>query len=212
MATITDITGQKRRKDRVNIFLDGDYAFSLSILNAAWLKVGQELSAEKIATLLREEEYERGKEIALRLITNRPRSTKEVQNRMREKGIEEETQERVVGRLTELELLDDTAFARYWIDQRARFKPRGIPLLRQELRQKGVDQQIIDDLLNELDNSTAAMQAGEKKARSLMRYSEEDFRKKLSGYLQRRGFNYGEIREVVDELWRRRSEPDEGDK
>ena len=141
MATITNLTAQKRRKDRVNLFLDGEYAFSLSILNAAWLKVGQELSAEKIAALLAEEEYERGKDIALRLITNRPRSTKEVRDRMREKGIDDTVQDRVVDRLTELDLLDDEAFARYWIDQRARFKPRGIPLLQQELRQKGIDQQ-----------------------------------------------------------------------
>ena len=115
-------------------------------------------------------------------------------------------------RLEELDLIDDEAFARYWIDQRARFKPRGIPLLQQELRQKGVDQQIIQDLLNDLDNSSAAMQAAEKKVRSLMRYDEPEFRKKLTGYLQRRGFNYEEIRDVVNTLWQRVSEYDEGDK
>lgn len=84
-------------------------------------------------------------------------------------------------------------------------------MLRQELRQKGVDQQIIQDLLNELDNSSAAMKAAEKKVRSLSRYGEEDFRKKLSGFLQRRGFYYEDIRPVVDELWQRRCESDEGD-
>ena len=211
MATITDITIQKRRKDRVNLFLDGEYAFSLSMINAAWLKIGQELSAEKIKALQHEEAYERGKEIALRLITNRPRSIKEIRDRMREKDVEESARDRVITRFEELELLDDVAFARYWIDQRARFNPRGIPMLRQELRQKGVDQQIIQDLLNELDNSSAAMKAAEKKVRSLSRYGEEDFRKKLSGFLQRRGFYYEDIRPVVDELWQRRCESDEGD-
>ncbi len=211
MATITDITIQKRRKDRVNLFLDGEYAFSLSMINAAWLKIGQELSAEKIKALQQEEAYERGKEIALRLITNRPRSIKEIRDRMREKDVEESARDRVITRFEELELLDDVAFARYWIDQRARFNPRGIPMLRQELRQKGVDQQIIQDLLNELDNSSAAMKAAEKKVRSLSRYGEEDFRKKLSGFLQRRGFYYEDIRPVVDELWQRRCESDEGD-
>ena len=206
MAKITKISVQKKRKDRVNLFLDDEYAFSLSLLNAAWLKLGQELSAEKIEALKREDEYEWGKEIALRLITNRPRSKKEVRDRMREKGIEESTRERVIERFEELDLLDDEAFARYWIDQRARFKPRGKPLLRQELRQKGVDQQIVNDLLEETDDSAAAMQAAEKKVRSLMRYPEDQFRKKLTGFLQRRGFSYQEIREVVDELWQRVAE------
>lgn len=206
MAKITKISVQKKRKDRVNLFLDDEYAFSLSLLNAAWLKLGQELSAEKIEALKREDEYEWGKEIALRLITNRPRSKKEVRDRMREKGIEESTRERVIDRFEELDLLDDEAFARYWIDQRARFKPRGKPLLRQELRQKGVDQQIVNDLLEETDDSAAAMQAAEKKVRSLMRYPEDQFRKKLTGFLQRRGFSYQEIREVVDELWQRVAE------
>ena len=211
MATITDLTVQKRRKDRVNLFLDGEYAFSLSLINAAWLKIGQELSAEKIAKLQHEEAYERGKEIALRLISNRPRSIKEVKDRMKEKGIDDAVQERVVTRFAELDLLDDIAFARYWIDQRARFKPRGIPLLQQELRQKGVDQQIIQDLLNELDNSSAAMQAAEKKARTLAHYPEEEFRKKLSGFLQRRGFYYEEIRTAVDSAWQQIGITDEGD-
>ena len=206
MAKITDLTIQKRRKDRVNLFLDGEYAFSLSLLNAAWLKIGQELTAEKIAALKREDEYEWGKEIALRLITNRPRSKKEVRDRMREKGIEESTRERVVERFEELDLLDDEAFARYWIDQRARFKPRGKPLLRQELRQKGVDQQIVNDLLEETDDSAAAMEAAEKKVRSLRRYPEDQFKKKLTGFLQRRGFSYQEIREVVDKLWQQVAE------
>jgi len=208
MAKITALTAQKRRKDRVNLFLDGDYAFSLSILNAAWLRIGQELSPEKIASLKQEDEYERGKEIALRLITNRPRSKKEVLDRMREKDVDETVRERVITRMEELDLLDDEAFARYWIDQRARFKPRGVPLLRQELAQKGVDRQIISDLLQELDNSAAVMQAAEKKARSLSHYPEDQFRKKLTGFLQRRGFHYEEIRDTVNELWQRVSEPE----
>lgn len=201
MATITNITAQKRKKDRVNLFLDGEYAFSLSLFNAAWLKIGQELTAEKIEALKVEDEYERGKEIAMRLITNRPRSKKEVRDRMREKEIEEAVRERVIDRFEELDLLDDEAFARYWIDQRARFKPRGKPLLRQELRQKGVDQQIVNDLLEDTDDSAAVRQAAEKKARTLTRYSEDQFKKKLIGFLQRRGFSYYDSRDVVNELW-----------
>ena len=206
MAKITNITAQRRRKDRVNLFLDGEYAFSLSLFNAAWLKIGQELTPEKIEALKLEDEYERGKEIALRLITNRPRSKKEVRDRMREKEIDEATRDRVVDRFEELDLLDDEAFARYWIDQRARFKPRGRPLLRQELRQKGVDQQIINDLLEETDDSAAVKQAAEKKARTLTRYPEDQFKKKLTGFLQRRGCSYQDIRDVVNDLWQQAAE------
>ena len=205
MRKITAITGQKRNKERVNIHLDGEYAFSLSMFTAAYLRTGQSLDEEKIAELQKEDAYERGKSAAMHLITYRPRSEREVAQRLKQKKFEADTIERVLIRFRELELVDDAAFARYWIDQRDTFKPRSRMALRQELQQKGIARELIDELLEEIDETTAALRAVKNKAERWRSLPEDEYRHKVTGFLQRRGFHYGIIRDVLTEL----DEPDE---
>lgn len=71
----------------------------------------------------------------------------------------------------------------------------------QELQQKGIHPQIINRVLSALDETAAAQQAADKKARQLAGQPEEIFKHKLSQYLQRRGFPYDIIRATVDDLW-----------
>jgi regulatory protein len=201
MATITNLTLQKRNKNRINVFLDDEYAFSLSQITAAYLRIGQIVDEAKIEELQHADEYERAKEAALRLIEYRPRSVNEVRLRLRKKEINDEAIEAALARLEELDLLDDLAFARFWVEQRETFKPRSSHALRQELYQKGVARTAIEAALVDFDEEDAARRAGQKKARSLWGLSHEDFVKKLTGHLQRRGFNYGTVRAIVDELW-----------
>jgi regulatory protein len=73
--------------------------------------------------------------------------------------------------------------------------------LRQELQQKGIDRSLIDEALTASDETAALRAAAEKKARQLARYPEDDFKRKLAQFLQRRGFNYAPIREITDKLW-----------
>jgi len=200
MQTITAITAQKRNKERVNIHLDGEYAFSLSMLTAAYLRTGQSLDQEKIDHLQREDAYERGKNAAMNLITYRPRSEREIEQKLRQKKFEPDTIERVLTRLRELDLVDDAAFARYWIDQRETFKPRSRMALRQELQQKGISREIMDELLEEIDETTAAFRAVQKKALRWRTLPEDEYRHKVTGFLQRRGFHYGVIRDVLTAL------------
>ena len=203
LSTITNLTLQRRNKNRVNVFLDGEYAFSLQKITAAYLRIGQTLDEEKIAALHQGDGYERAKEAALRLIEYRPRSTDEVRRRLHDKGYEPDMIEQALDRLQELGLLDDAAFARYWVEQRDTFKPRSARALSYELREKGLDRAVIEAALAEtqFDEEDAALRAGQKKARTLTSLSYEDFAKKLTGYLQRRGFHYGTVKEVVAQLW-----------
>jgi regulatory protein len=199
--TITALTTQRRNKERVSVYLDGEFAFGLAWITAANLQVGQTLTAEEIADLQGDDTLEKAKQGALRFISYRPRSIAEVRRNLKGKGYEEATIEQVISRLTELELLDDQAFAQYWVEQRESFKPRSQLALRQELFQKGIARRIIDEVVVGVDEVEAARQSGQKKARALAGLSEEEFLQRLGGYLQRRGFSYAIVEAVTQELW-----------
>lgn len=200
-STITDLTLQKRDKERLNIFLDGEYAFSLALSVATGLSIGKNLTPSDIVRLQTEDAFEKAKQSAYRYLGYRPRSAKEIERSLIRKGFDENIVARVMDRLLELELVDDQTFAQYWIEQRETFKPRGHRALRHELYQKGVDRGIVDSVLITVDEEAAAWRAGQKKVRLWSQLPKDDFFKKMGSFLQRRGFKYETIRSVTIELW-----------
>lgn len=197
---ITAIQVQKRNKERVNVYLDGEFAFALNLLDAVQLHKGQSLTPAEIADLKARDTVEQAVEKAVRFLANRPRSIAEVRQNLRGKDIDDPVIDTVIARLERLGYVDDVAFARYWVDNRERFNPRGARALRYELRQKGIANAIIDTVVSDIDATESARLAAEKKLYSLRRLEPEAIRTKLSSYLQRRGFDYETIRQVVDEV------------
>jgi regulatory protein len=198
--TITEMRFQKRNKNRVNIIIDGQFAFGLAAIEAARLRVGQTLSDEDIARLRAQDEVERAYERALNFLSYRPRSEAEVRANLRKKNLADTSIETVVGRLDRAGLLDDRAFARYWVENRMQFNPRGPRALRYELRAKGVPDSIIADALADLDETTPARKAAEAGARRLSHLEPRDFRRKLKAHLVRRGFSYEVIEPLIGEM------------
>jgi len=197
---ITALRFQKRNKNRVNVYLDGDFAFGLAAIEAARLRVGQTLDDDDIFRLQRQDEIQRAYERALNFLSYRPRSEAEVRRNLSKKGVEREVVEIVIERLARAGLLDDREFARYWVDNRLRFKPRGERALRQELWEKGVPEAVIAEALEGIDEQAAARQAAEVGARKLSHFEPSDFRRKLKAYLARRGFAYAMIKPLVEEM------------
>jgi regulatory protein len=198
--TITALRFQKRNKNRVNVHLDGQFAFGLAAIAAVRLRVGQTLSDEEIARLQRQDGIERAYERALNFLSYRPRSEAEVRRNLHKKNVEDEVVETVVERLTRAGLLDDREFARYWVENRLQFNPRGARALRQELRQRGVSTSIITDTLAGLNEEAAARKAASAGARRLAHLEPRDFRRRLWAYLARRGFSYTVIETLVEEM------------
>jgi regulatory protein len=197
---ITALRFQKRNKNRVNVYLDGQFAFGLAAIKAAHLRVGQELSDEDIARLQMQDGVERAYERALNFLSYRPRSEAEVRRNLRKKNVADEVVESVVERLERAGLLDDREFARYWVENRRQFNPRGTRALRHELWQRGVPDSIISDVLVGFDEEAAARKAAEAGARRLAHLEPRDFRRKLGAYLARRGFSYAVIGTLVEEM------------
>jgi regulatory protein len=197
---ITALRFQKRNKDRVNVYVDDRFAFGLAAIEAARLRVGQTLSDDDIARLRERDEVERAYERALNFLSYRPRSEAEVRRNLRKKDVEDEVVEMVVERLTRAGLLDDREFARYWVENRKEFNPRGARALRHELRGKGISNSIITDTLADLNEQSAARQVAERRAPRLAHLEPHDFRRKLGAYMARRGFSYAVIEPLVEEM------------
>jgi regulatory protein len=200
--TITAIETQARNSQRVNIYLDGSFAFGLAKMTAAWLKVNQELSDEKIAQLQKEDEGEAAFQKALHFIDYRPRSTDEVRKNLIKHKCPEGLVEETLERLKRSGLVNDDAFARAWVENRNTFRPRGKAVLRMELRRKGLSDDVIQSVLDEQkDEEALCLAAAKKQSRRLVGLEFVDFRSKLAGHLGRRGFSYDVISPVVSQIW-----------
>lgn len=201
MGVVTALRVQEHDKDRVSVFLDDEYAFSLSILAAARLYKGQELSEAEQAALAREGTVDLARQQALRFMSYRPRSTAEVEAALRRKGHAEDVAAEAIARLQKAGLLDDEAFAAFWVDNRTQFKARSAKALRYELRQKGVEKEVIDGAVEEVDDEAAAWVAVEAKVGRWEGLEQRDFEQKVMAYLGRRGFNLDVARRAARRAW-----------
>ncbi len=188
---------QKRNKERVNVYLDGEYAFSLTLDDAARLHKGAVLSDADIAALRTEDEVKQAVERGLRFLSYRPRSVHEVRRNLIDKDVPEPAVAAAVERLTSLGYLDDVAFAAFWVRERNNLKPISLRALRHELRQKGVPDTIIADALEAVDVDDVALRAARSQLRRLRGSTHRGFREKLLTFLQRRGFSYADAKSAL---------------
>ncbi len=200
---VTAIQPQERRGGRrVNVFLDGSFAFSLAEELAARLVPGSFLSEEEIADYVRQDDLHRVYDAALVLLSYRPRSVAELRSRLRRRGFDPSLVDDVLERLQRQGLLDDAGFARFWVDNRQTHRPRGGRLLYAELRSKGIDREIIDDVLPQAEEEDdAAYRVGRRKLCSLKGLDWREFRRRLGDYLVRRGFGYETADATARRLW-----------
>ncbi len=202
MRTITAIEAQKRGKDRVNVFLDGAFAFSLGVevLGEQGIHLGQNLSDPQIEELARADLFHKCLNAALRLLSYRPRSQAELRTRLRSR-FDEQAIDRVIVHLEARQMVDDVAFAQFWKENRESFSPRSKRMLKLELRRKGIDPEVITDVVEVVDEDQSAYRAAEKKARSWAKEDYNTFRRKLGAFLSRRGFSYEVANRVMERLW-----------
>lgn len=200
MGVITALEIQKRNKKRVSVFVDGEYAFSLSLDDAARLHKGQTLAEADIDALRQQDAVNTAVDLAARFLALRPRSEHEVRRNLADKDIAAPVIDEAMERLRALGYLDDHAFAAFWVQERVTFKPLSPQALRYELRQKGVADSIISDALAAIDADETALRAARGQVRRLRGATQRDFRQKLAAFLQRRGFVYEDVRATIQRL------------
>ena len=213
---ITSLQTQATNPDRINVFADDQFLLGVNALIVLQLelKVGQELSPAQLDQLRSEEALQRAVDRALNYLSFRPRSQEEVRRYLRRKETPVELIGSVMERLDRLDLVNDRAFASFWIESREQFSPRGSHALKNELRMKGVEREVTDELVNDEKDEERALKAGQKKAFSLVRIPDIDyatFRTRLGSFLQRRGFGYEITTRTVRKLWQDLKEQEAGD-
>ena len=201
MKKITALVVQKRNPNRINVHLDGEFAFGLARIVAVWLRVGQELDEEKLKRLQVEDARERAVQQALLFLSYRARSESEIRQNLRKHEMPEEVIEETLARLRQDGLANDGQFAQAWVENRSAFRPRSRRLLAMELRQKGLNDEAVSSALEDVDDEPLAYEAAKKRASRLKDLEWADFRKKLSEFLARRGFSYSVIAPVVTRIW-----------
>jgi regulatory protein len=156
-----------------------------------------------------EEDFKKALLFAQKIISIRPRSCKEISDKLsvfsKKNRISVDIIERVIDRLKESDLINDDKFVGWWIEQRDYFKPKGKIALKTELRQKGIDinltEKIISQSLNSRKTETElAITSLGKKLLLFKKLPTELFKRKISGFLSRRGFDYDTIEAVIDEV------------
>lgn len=185
----------------MNVHLDGEFTFGLARIVAAWLRVGQEISEEKIEQLQAEDARERAFQQAMLFLSYRARSESEIRQNLRKHEIPELVIEQTLDRLRQDGLANDDQFARAWVENRSTFRPRSRRLMAMELRQKGLNDEAVATAIADVNDEALAYEAAQKRVARYKSLEWNEFRKKLSDFLARRGFSYSVVAPVVTRLW-----------
>jgi regulatory protein len=199
--TITCLEAQKNHPDRINVYLDGEFAFGLSRYIGAWLYTGQKIDERKIKALTIDDEKERALQSALRFIGYKQRTEAEVINKLEDLNYSSIVIDAIMQELKEKKYVDDKEFAVQWIETRGESHPRGKNLFLFELRKKGIPADVIEEAMKNFpDEAIMALKLGKKYLNRFLSLSDDDFRKKMTGILLRRAFPYPVINESISTL------------
>lgn len=204
---ITRIEPQRHAPERVSVFVDGAFRMGAAaeLVLSAGVRVGDVVDEAALAALERGDRRWQAREAALRLLAVRPRSAAELARRLRMKGFAAEEVEPVLARLADLGMLDDAQFAGMVARDRVRLRPQGRRRMLGELRAKGVDEAtaraaVEGALATEETDETALARRAAAKFRTRPGEEPAKARRRLHGYLARRGFDGDAIRDAIDQV------------
>jgi regulatory protein len=204
---ISSIKQQKKRKDRLNLYVDGEFRLSIAgeVAVRRGLRPGREIDDAELAEMEREDGLARAKEAALRLLAHRQRSERELRQRLATRRFDAPTVDACIEQLRSSGLVDDQAFAEAFSRDRIRSRPSGRPRLEAELRAKGIDAEVIDSVLDQLFDSADIDEKdlARRAARKFTRRKGEDphrTRRRFHAFLARRGFSGDVVSSLLDEL------------
>jgi len=201
---ITQIEVQKKRKDRYNIYVDDEFKFGVdeNTLIKFDLQKGREIAEAEVEGIENEEIVVKAFNSAIRSLKLRDHSEKEIRDKLKRKEFNNSVIEKAIAKLYKLDFLNDKRFAKIWVSDRIKLKPKGKKALKIELRQKGVDPNIIENVLEEcfgeegeLELAKKVFEKAEKKYSGL---EGQDKKQKMIKYMMSRGFSWDLVEKVID--------------
>ncbi|WP_058304005.1 RecX family transcriptional regulator [Gorillibacterium timonense] len=204
VAVITQVEQQKKNRSRYNLYLDGEYALSVheDLLIQYRLLKGESVDKIRLEEILQADEKHRAYLDAIRFISVRSRSIDEVRKKLKTRGYEPPMIQQVLDQLGEQGYLNDLDFAELWTKERITLQKKGRKWVEQELRQKGVNKQIISDAIGRIDPEEEKQQAltVATKRWKLLSGEPADKKRKLFAFLARRGYSPQLVSAVVKEV------------
>lgn len=142
---------------------------------------------------------------ALKFLSYRPRSEKEIRDNLRKKKASDSIIDLIIKKLQEQKFLNDREFAKWWIEQRTLVKPTGKRLIKIELSKKGIDKDLIDEIFDNVENLVQnelelARKLVQRKINKYKGLDRQKIYRRLGGFLSRRGFDYDTIKKAIDEF------------
>ena len=210
---ITALEPQVTNPERINVFVDGRFLLGVnaSVVFQMGLEPEQELEPVQLEELQSEAGLQQAVDRAYNYLSYRPRSREEVRRYLRRKETPPEIIDAALARLDRLDLINDHSFTSFWVESREQFSPRGARALKNELRMKGVEREVVEEMIDDEKDEERSLRAGRKKALSLVRIPGMDFatfRARLGSFLQRRGFGYEVSTRTIRALWKELREDD----
>jgi regulatory protein len=202
LSIITSIKPQKKRKGRFNVFLDGEFAFGADkeTVYDFGLRKNDDLTEEKMKEITDYDELNFGKKIAFSFLNYKPRTEKEIRKKLKEKKISEASIEKVITILKNLKYLDDSKYAKMYLEEKLANNPKGKRVIAMKLAEKGINKEVIKSVIDkEYNEDTETQKAKELLAKYIKKVrakSEMDKRQKCYRYLLSRGFDYEIVKEV----------------
>lgn len=205
MSKITKIEIQKRNKERVNLFLDGEYAFSLSaeLVYKEGLKTNENVDGIKLKALAEKDTIIRCKDSALRIIERSYKTEKEVRDKLKLKGYDENSINQSIKFLKEYNFLNDDNYTKMFIKDK--LNTQGSNKIKYGLIKKGVSKEIIEKELSNVDKEdekTIALNLAKKKIITIRKSESDNFKAsgKLYRFLMSKGYSYDVVKDVVKEV------------
>jgi regulatory protein len=201
MSLITDIKTQVKNQEKVSVYIDGKYTFSLTIAQLAEhkkIRINTELTESEIS------EYKKLSSLTnqyirmVSLIYARPRSEYELRTKLKSKKLEPEEVEEIIAKLKSAKYLDDENFGKWWVSSRKTSKPISKLKLKAELAQKGINPVLAQEIITENFSSEEELQSLQKLIEKKKDKYEDQ--QKLMAFLASKGFKYSQIKEALDSL------------
>lgn len=205
MPNITKITTQKKRTDRYNIFVDEKYAFSVDeeVLLKFQLKKGTVLDDLLLAEVQFHDEIQKAFTDALNYLSYRMRSESEVRQYLKKKDFEEPIIKEAIHKLYSFQYLDDLEFAKAYVRTHVNGGNKGPITLNQELKEKGIQDKLIEQALMEYPHEIRVEHARKLAGKSIKKeknISERALRQKVEQTLARKGFPRDIITEALEDV------------
>ncbi|MFQ9673522.1 MAG: recombination regulator RecX [Clostridium paraputrificum] len=205
MSKITKIEAQKRTKDRVNIYIDEAYAFSVSaeLVYREGLRKDLVINEEKLKEVVKEDNIIKCKNTALRIVERSYKTEKEIKEKLFEKGYEKDEIDKTLEFLSEYKFINDEAYTKMYVKDRAKTQGRG--KIKYALMKKGVDQEDIESALETIDKDEekeAALELARKRYLVISKRESDKYKiwNKLYRFLVGRGYDYSLVKEIVKEV------------